>query len=177
MYSEQGHRTNGMTLGILLPWALLVSQLLLYNSFTFSSARCRWRMYTTKRELDVYHGFSVFPFWSSESTLETQGCSQDRFWNKRIWVNVTTYKHVFLFETYRMEKEGAERFKTYNPWLSLNRSTHGRFRLYCLEKKKNWLTDYCNIFSLWCFFFYFKSHLEFLYINIKTWMRTFCFFP
>ena len=86
----------------------------LCNSFWFSGARCRWRMYTMKRELDLHRGFNMFPFSSSEPTLETRGPGQDPFWNKRIRANVTTYKHVFsFFVTYRMEKQRVEHCRTW----------------------------------------------------------------
>lgn len=42
--------------------SLRVSQLILCNSFWISSAYCLWRMYTTKRNLELYWCFNVFPF-------------------------------------------------------------------------------------------------------------------
>lgn len=91
---------------------LLVLQRLLCNPLCFSGVRSNGECTQLKRVLELYHDSNMFPFSSLEPTLETREPSQV-FWNKLIWVNVTT-SYVFLFVTCGMEKERGEHFRTIN---------------------------------------------------------------
>ena len=127
----------------------LISQPCYVTRNWFSSAHCWWRMYTTKGELDLHWCLNMFPFWSSEPTLETHSSGQDLFWNKRKRENVTSYKHVFFLQHTEWKRKDQSSLGISTQWLPLIRSVHERVKFCCNETT----AQYFQFFS-WILFFF-----------------------